>query len=346
MMMTTRAKTVRARESGISRGRVTGTTRGAGACRSIERSSVDVDRARVCGWMHSLGARDACRGESSLDDAMAPMTRAGCCAGAPRADEHHEPSGARAETSDDGDGDERALTRKFTRLGTKLKSAPVVLTSTRARGDGDEASDDVDARDSAGSTTRASASARWRSAKTKVHVIRRMTTTTSERLAALLKEKIEYELASESERRAKVESDKGALDSRLARLGMRRVAMDGDGNCQFRSIAHNVFKDQERHAEVRALATAHIEERKDDFQIYFEDARTFKRWLVGMKRDRTWGDELTLRAAVDALGMRIHVVQSTEQNWYLLYEPEEQKTKRSAFISYVSPVHYDALAER
>ena len=173
-----------------------------------------------------------------------------------------------------------------------------------------------------------------------------MTTTTSERLAARVKEKIEFELASESERKARVESDKGALDSRLARLGMRRVAMDGDGNCQFRSVAHNVFKDQERHAEVRALATAHIEERKEDFQIYFEDTRAFKRWLVGMKRDRTWGDELTLRAAVDALGMRVHVVQSTAQNWYLLYEPEEQKTKRSAFISYVSPVHYDALAER
>ena len=275
---------------------------------------------------------------------MAPMTRAGCCAAAPRADEHQNPSGARAETSDDGDGDERALTRKFTQLGAKLKSAPVVLTSTRTRGNGGEASNE-DAHGSTASTKRSSASARWRSAKTKVRVIRRMTTT-SERLAALLKEKIEFELASESERKARVESDKGALDSRLARLGMRRVAMDGDGNCQFRSLAHNIFKDQERHAEVRALATAHIEERKEDFQIYFEDTRAFKRWLVGMKRDRTWGDELTLRAAVDALGMRVHVVQSTAQNWYLLYEPEEQKTKRSAFISYVSPVHYDALAER
>ena len=292
-----------------------------------------------------MRGRDAFRGESSLDDAMAPMTRAGCCAAAPRADEHQNPSGARAETSDDGDGDERALTRKFTRLGTKLKSAPVVLTSTRTRGNGGEASNE-DAHGSTASTKRSSASARWRSAKTKVRVIRRMTTTTSERLAALLKEKIKFELASESERKARVESDKGALDSRLARLGMRRVAMDGDGNCQFRSLAHNIFKDQERHAEVRALATAHIEERKEDFQIYFEDTRAFKRWLVGMKRDRTWGDELTLRAAVDALGMRVHVVQSTAQNWYLLYEPEEQKTKRSAFISYVSPVHYDALAER
>ena len=58
------------------------------------------------------------------------------------------------------------------------------------------------------------------------------------------------------------------------------------------------------HAEVRALATAHIEERMEDFQIYFENARAFRVWLVGMKRDRTWGDELTLRAAVDAFGMR------------------------------------------
>ena len=280
---------------------------------------------------------------SAFGDDMAPRTRGGCCAAAPRADEPRESTraSASAETTGNGDGHERALARKFTRLGTKMKSAPVVLTSTRTRGDGEERSEG-DGNGGAGK----SASKRWRAAKMKMRVVRRMTTTTSERLAALLKEKIEYELASESERRERVESDKGALDARLTRLGMRRVAMEGDGNCQFRSIAHNVFKDQEQYAEVRALATAHIEERMEDFQIYFENARAFRVWLVGMKRDRTWGDELTLRAAVDAFGMRVHVVQSTEQNWYLLYEPEEQKTKRSAFISYVSPVHYDALAER
>ena len=279
---------------------------------------------------------------SAFGDDMAPRTRGGCCAAAPRADEPRESTraSASAETTGNGDGHERALARKFTRLGTKMKSAPVVLTSTRTRGDGERSEGD------ANGGARKSASKRWRAAKTKMRVVRRMTTTTSERLAALLKEKIEYELASESERRERVESDKGALDARLTRLGMRRVAMEGDGNCQFRSIAHNVFKDQERYAEVRALATAHIEERMEYFQIYFENARAFRVWLVGMKRDRTWGDELTLRAAVDAFGMRVHVVQSTEQNWYLLYEPEEQKTKRSAFISYVSPVHYDALAER
>ena len=247
---------------------------------------------------------------SAFGDDMAPRTRGGCCAAAPRADEPRESTraSASAETTGNGDGHERALARKFTRLGTKMKSAPVVLTSTRTRGDGERSEGD------ANGGARKSASKRWRAAKMKMRVVRRMTTTTSERLAALLKEKIEYELASESERRERVESDKGALDARLTRLGMRRVAMEGDGNCQFRSIAHNVFKDQERYAEVRALATAHIEERMEDFQIYFENARAFRVWLVGMKRDRTWGDELTLRAAVDAFGMRVHVVQSTEQN--------------------------------
>ena len=220
---------------------------------------------------------------SAFGDDMAPRTRGGCCAAAPRADEPRESTraSASAETTGNGDGHERALARKFTRLGTKMKSAPVVLTSTRTRGDGERSEGD------ANGGARKSASKRWRAAKTKMRVVRRMTTTTSERLAALLKEKIEYELASESERRERVESDKGALDARLTRLGMRRVAMEGDGNCQFRSIAHNVFKDQERYAEVRALATAHIEERMEDFQIYFENARAFRVWLVGMKRDRT-----------------------------------------------------------
>lgn len=190
----------------------------------------------------------------------------------------------------------------------------------------------------------ASAAARWRRVGVGVRMVARMTTTTSERLHAALAERVALEAEGDLERAAT--SGKTTLDARLGRLGLRRIACEGDGNCQFRALAHNVFKTQARHGDVREAATRRVESRREDFEVYFEDSGAFERWLKEMKRDRTWGDELTLRAACDAFGVRIHVIQSTEKNWHLLYEPLELKSKRVAFLSYVSPVHYDAIAEK
>ena len=97
---------------------------------------------------------------------------------------------------------------------------------------------------------------------------------------------------------------------------------------------------------------------------------------------RTWGDELTLRAASDCFGCTIHVITSHEANWYLRYAPAaDDKAKsprrpaapatrkpqpgspyaaaapvasrqrsnkvewrgKNVFLVYVSPVHYDAI---
>lgn len=252
--------------------------------------------------------------------------RAAACCKTPRADDDDDE--ARSTTTI-----ERALTRKFSKLAKLENTKPTVMRP-----------ESLATRRAVNPST--SANARWRAANAKLAAVRRMTTTTSERLAAMLTERVGLELASESEREARLESGNKALDARLGRLGMTRVPMVGDGNCQFRALAANALRDQERHAEIRELATTRVEERREDFEIYFDGPRAFDKWLREMKRDRTWGDELTLRAACDALGQKIHCVQSTQSNWYLLYEPEELKSKRMCFISYVSPVHYDAIAEK
>jgi hypothetical protein len=87
-----------------------------------------------------------------------------------------------------------------------------------------------------------------------------------------------------------------------------------------------------------------MERNKDIFSIYFDSGSEWKSYVGGMKRSRTWGDELTLRAIADSFGCCIHVVTSTEQNWYLKYEAEAPRTPAKAvFISYIAPIHYNTF---
>ena len=145
----------------------------------------------------------------------------------------------------------------------------------------------------------------------------------------------------------------GDLDRKLAMLGMEQVTMEGDGNCQFRSFADQLFGDQKHHGAVRASVVAHMRAHADYYGMFTEDLDSY---LGGMATDCTWGDELTLAAVVETYGCVAHLITSTESNWYIVYRPEDlvqtgrvprgvkpPPPGKETFLSYISPVHYNAI---
>mmetsp|Transcript_65811 Transcript_65811/g.174487 ORF Transcript_65811/g.174487 Transcript_65811/m.174487 type:complete len:242 (-) Transcript_65811:75-800(-) len=157
-------------------------------------------------------------------------------------------------------------------------------------------------------------------------------------------------------------SDTSGLDDRLETFGMKAVSMEGDGNCQFRSMAFNLFGSQEHHAISRKAAVAHMQKHEDFFGTFFENEDEFRSYLQEMATPRTWGDELTLRAVVEAYACVAHVLTSEQENWYLVYQPEEQtpdpavafvpkghrlpRKRKQIFLAYISPIHYNALVAK
>jgi len=147
------------------------------------------------------------------------------------------------------------------------------------------------------------------------------------------------------------------LGRRLESLGLSSLEMEGDGNCQFRALADQLFGHQKHHALTRQAAVEQMRRNADFFGMYFEDAAEFNAYLRNMARNRTWGDELTLRAAVEAYGCYAHVLTTTDANWYLVYQPEGEplpslplptggaapRRGKEIFLSYVSPIHYNAV---
>jgi hypothetical protein len=49
-------------------------------------------------------------------------------------------------------------------------------------------------------------------------------------------------------------SNMSVLTTRLARIGRKPVNIVRDGNCLFRSVSHQLYRTESRHAQIRALA--------------------------------------------------------------------------------------------
>eukprot|EP00241_Pyramimonas_parkeae_P012305 CAMPEP_0114254480 /NCGR_PEP_ID=MMETSP0058-20121206/17000_1 /TAXON_ID=36894 /ORGANISM="Pyramimonas parkeae, CCMP726" /LENGTH=290 /DNA_ID=CAMNT_0001368699 /DNA_START=582 /DNA_END=1454 /DNA_ORIENTATION=- len=149
------------------------------------------------------------------------------------------------------------------------------------------------------------------------------------------------------------ESSVGSLDSldasteslgcRLSSLKLKMEVMMDDGNCQFRSCAFHLYGHQKHHQVVRDKAVRYMRDNSQMFKLYFATEKDWEQYIANMSMNRTWGDELTLRAVTDSFGTVVHVVQSTEENWYLVYEPDIKQTHKQVFLTYLSPVHYNAL---
>lgn len=78
----------------------------------------------------------------------------------------------------------------------------------------------------------------------------------------------------------------------------------------------------------------------------FFDADEWPVYLQKADQLGTWGDEITLRVAAEVTGIRIHVITSAEDNWYLVYEGAEgpPQSGREIFLTYVEPIHYNTMA--
>mmetsp|Transcript_21777 Transcript_21777/g.67023 ORF Transcript_21777/g.67023 Transcript_21777/m.67023 type:complete len:271 (+) Transcript_21777:582-1394(+) len=179
------------------------------------------------------------------------------------------------------------------------------------------------------------------------------------RLGSASRDDLKSKLARRAKRKVAKGDQRPTLTGRLGGLGLASHEMKGDGNCQFRSFSFNLFGAQSHYAVVRSAAVAHLRTHADFFSVFFDGEREWKRYLEGMAKNKTWGDELTLRAVVEAYGCVAHVITSEPANWYLVYEPEGEVSSpplpagtdpppkgKDVFLSYVSPIHYNSVVAK
>eukprot|EP01006_Ploeotia_vitrea_P035102 TRINITY_DN65838_c2_g1_i1.p1 TRINITY_DN65838_c2_g1~~TRINITY_DN65838_c2_g1_i1.p1 ORF type:complete len:179 (-),score=25.18 TRINITY_DN65838_c2_g1_i1:111-647(-) len=117
------------------------------------------------------------------------------------------------------------------------------------------------------------------------------------------------------------------VHKRLLKHGLVEVPVVGDGACQFRSLSHQLFATEERHAEVRAQTVKWLAEHGskeiNGMRISdFLDTAEYPSWPSYCKRmgqPHSWGDHITLVAAAEVYSAVINVISAME-----LTEQQEQ----------------------
>lgn len=86
----------------------------------------------------------------------------------------------------------------------------------------------------------------------------------------------------------------------LGRRSLRVESVQGDGNCLFRAVAHQVYGDEELHGLVRQKCVDYMESESDFFSQFVEGGKDmFPLYLRAKRMDACWGDDPEIEVPSD-----------------------------------------------
>ncbi|KAJ6332282.1 hypothetical protein OIU76_010635 [Salix suchowensis] len=135
--------------------------------------------------------------------------------------------------------------------------------------------------------------------------------------------------------------DHERLSERLATYGLEELQIEGDGNCQFRALADQLFRSPDYHKHVRKQIVKQLKHFRKSYEGYVP--MKYRSYLKKMKKSGEWGDHLTLQAAADRFGAKICLVTSFRDTCYIEIIPKDRNPTRELWLSFWSEVHYNSL---
>ncbi|XP_032360091.1 OTU domain-containing protein 1 [Etheostoma spectabile] len=122
-----------------------------------------------------------------------------------------------------------------------------------------------------------------------------------------------------------------------------------DGNCLYRAVCKATYGDQARHGELREQTVHHIADHLVEFNPIIEgDVGEF---LINAAQDGAWAGYPELLAMSQMLNVNIHLttggsLESPTVSTMVHYLGEEDASKASIWLSWLSNGHYDVLLDK
>ncbi|KAK7279628.1 hypothetical protein RJT34_24683 [Clitoria ternatea] len=136
-------------------------------------------------------------------------------------------------------------------------------------------------------------------------------------------------------------SDHQRLLDRLKLYELIECKVQGDGNCQFRSLSDQLYRSSDHHKFVREQVVQQLKTYPELYSGYVPMA--YSDYLKKMNKSGEWGDHVTLQAAADWYGIKIFVITSFKDTCYIEILPQIQKSRRVIFLSFWAEVHYNSI---
>ncbi|ESW15728.1 hypothetical protein PHAVU_007G097000 [Phaseolus vulgaris] len=136
-------------------------------------------------------------------------------------------------------------------------------------------------------------------------------------------------------------SDHQRLLDRLQLYDLIENKVQGDGNCQFRSLSDQLYRSPDHHQFVREQIIQQLKSSPDLYAGYVPMG--YSDYLKKMGKSGEWGDHVTLQAAADWYGVKILVITSFKDTCYIEILPQIQKSGRVIFLSFWAEVHYNSI---
>ena len=141
---------------------------------------------------------------------------------------------------------------------------------------------------------------------------------------------------------ARQSPERQLLRRRLDGIGLRENEVDGDGNCQFRAIADQLYGSSDLYAEVRTDIVEHLRSNLSRYSAFVPDS--YDTYIENMGHDGNWGDHLTLQAASNVYGLEIRVYTSYDGNWERVIRPtDDGNIRRAIQLSFYAELHYNSV---
>jgi hypothetical protein len=102
------------------------------------------------------------------------------------------------------------------------------------------------------------------------------------------------------------------FSERLQKRGLHIVQIEGDGNCLFRAVSHQLFLNENRHDELRAKCVKHMIKHRKRFEMFCD--QNFDEHVQEMQKLGTWGDDLEIRALEEIIDRIICIYGSNMDN--------------------------------
>ncbi|CAL5039894.1 unnamed protein product [Urochloa decumbens] len=170
--------------------------------------------------------------------------------------------------------------------------------------------------------------------------------------------------------------DHERLLERLGNYGLAEFQIEGDGNCQFRALADQIFRNPDYHKHVRKAIMKQLKEFRKQYESYVPMEykvylKTMKRFLLNTDfsfssihysgrylitfgvtypythaffcRSGEWGDHLTLQAAADRFGAKICLLTSFKDTCLIEIVPRDLTPTKGNMTANPSLAHTFAV---